>query len=112
MGRSDIVRVDHSKGEPATELSKRFIEPAIPKTGSSFLFFLSLQWERTCSRSADDDIEQVLYMSANLAFHGEAAGDGFDGLDFCELYPTVTDEIVGDTLRIFQLEVAYNLFQP
>ncbi len=40
-------------------------------------------------------------MSANLAFHGEAAGDGFDGLDFCELYPTVADEIVGEPLRIF-----------
>ena len=100
MGRSDIVRVDHSKGEPATELPKRFIEPAIPKSGSSFLFFLSLQWERTCSRSADDDVEQVLYMSTNLAFHGEAAGNGFDGLDFRELNPAVADKVVGHTLWI------------
>ncbi len=51
-------------------------------------------------------------MTANLALHGEAAGDGFYGLDFGELYPTVADEIVGDTLRIFQLEVPYNLLQP
>ncbi len=90
-----------------------FRSPAIPKTGSSFLFFLSLQWKGTGSRSADDDVEQVLYMSANLAFHGEAAGDGFDGLDFCKLYSTFAEEVfVGDTLWIFQLEVTYNIFEP
>ena len=60
----------------------------------------------------DDDVEQVMCMGANLAFHGEAAGNGFDGLDFRELYPAVADKVVGDTLWIFQLKITYNLFKP